>query len=79
MNQCNRGVVIECSFIFTSTTSLACTITIINKVTGEPVLDFSVTPHYKGEETEIPAHSGKKARWFAGWFGCGIESKVEIL
>ena len=69
----------ECSFIFTSTTSLACTITIINKTTGEPVLDFSVTPHYKGEEAEIPAHSGKKARWFSEWFGCGIESKVEIL
>lgn len=69
----------ECSFIFTSNTSLACTITIINRITGEPVLDFSVTPHYKGEETEIPAHSGKKARWFAEWFGCGLETKIEIL
>lgn len=69
----------ECSFIFTSNTSLACTITIINRITGEPVLDFSVTPHYRGEETEIPAHSGKKARWFAEWFGCGLETKIEIL
>ena len=69
----------ECAFIFTSNTSLACTITIINAITGEPVFDYSITPHYKGEETEIPAHSGKKARWFAEWFGCKIETKVEIL
>ena len=64
----------ECVFVFTSQTSLACTITIINSTSGEPALDFSVTPHYKGSETEIPAHSGKKAKWFADWFGCGIES-----
>ena len=69
----------ECAFIFTSNTSLACTITIINAITGEPVFDYSVTPHYKGEETEIPAHSGKKARWFAEWFGCELETKIEIL
>jgi hypothetical protein len=69
----------ECVFIFTSRTSLACTITIIDKLSGEPKLDFSVTPHYKGDETEIPAHSGKKARWFAEWFGCGIETPVDIL
>ena len=68
----------ECVFIFTSETSLACTITIINSTSGEPVFDYSITPHYKGEETEIPAHSGKKARWFAEWFGCGIEFKVDV-
>ena len=69
----------ECVFVFTSKTSLACTITIINAVSGEPVFDFSVTPHYKGSETEIPAHSGKKAQWFAEWFGCGIEKTIDIL
>jgi len=69
----------ECSFIFTSDTSLACTITIINAITGKPVFDYSVTPHYKGDQTEIPAHSGKKAKWFSEWFGCKIETKVEIL
>jgi hypothetical protein len=69
----------ECVFIFTSKTSLACTITIINSTSGEPVFDYSITPHYKGEESEIPAHSGKKARWFAEWFGCGIESTIDIL
>lgn len=68
----------ECTFVFTSNTSFACTITIINRITGEPVLDFSVTPHYKGVQTEIPAHSGKKARWFAEWFGCELEIKVDI-
>lgn len=69
----------ECIFVFTSKTSLACTITILDITTGEPVLDFSVTPHYKGEQTEIPAHSGKKAKWFAEWFGCSIEFKADIL
>jgi hypothetical protein len=69
----------ECVFVFTSKTSLACTITIINSTSGEPVLDFSITPHYKGDQAEIPAHSGKKARWFAEWFGCGIETPVEVL
>jgi len=69
----------ECVFVFTSKNSLACTITIIDKVSGDPMLDFSVTPHYKGDQTEIPAHSGKKARWFAEWFGCGIETPVDII
>ena len=69
----------ECVFVFTSKTSLACTITIINSTSGEPVFDYSITPHYKGEETEIPAHSGKKARWFAEWFGCGIETQIDVL
>jgi hypothetical protein len=69
----------ECVFVFTSKTSLACTITIINAVSGEPVFDYSITPHYKGSEAEIPAHSGKKARWFAEWFGCGIESTIDNL
>jgi len=69
----------ECVFVFTSKTSLACTITIINAISGEPVFDYSITPHYKGNETEIPAHSGKKAMWFAEWFGCGIENTIDIL
>ena len=68
----------ECVFVFTSKTSLACTITILNATTRKPVLDYSVTPHYKGNQTEIPAHSGKKAKWFAEWFGCKIETLYNI-
>ena len=64
----------ECVFIFTSKTSLACTISIVNATTGEPVFDYSVTPHYRGDQTEIPAHSGRKARWFAEWFGCELKN-----
>ena len=69
----------ECVFVFTSKTSLACTITIINAISGEPIFEYSVTPHYKGNETEIPAHSGEKAKWFSEWFDCPIENKIEIL
>lgn len=71
----------ECVFVFTSKTSLACTITVLNATTSEAVLDYSITPHYKGDKTEIPAHSGKKAKWFSEWFGCRIENvdKIDIL
>jgi hypothetical protein len=34
----------ECLLLFTSKTSLACTISILNGNTGEPLLDYSVTP-----------------------------------
>ena len=37
----------ECVFVFTSKTSLACTITIINAISGEPIFEYSVTPHYR--------------------------------
>jgi len=69
----------ECVFVFTSKTSLACTITILNSMTREPVFDYAITPHYKGSQTEIPAHSGRKAKWFAQWFGCNIEFKTDDL
>lgn len=63
----------ELILLFTSKSSLACTITVLNAKTRTPVFDYSVTPHYKGSSLEIPSHAGMKAKWFADWLGCGIE------